>query len=431
MSLDEALEGPPPRRIPLRVQNQLIAFLILTILGVAYTGARYARLDRVFFDDSYNVTAHFAMSGGVFVGSEVSYRGVKVGQVTDMKLTKSGVDVLLRIDGGWDKVPAQTVAIAANKSAVGEQYVELEPKVDGAPFLRAGSEIQTADTATPISTTELIQNADNLVQSVPQDSLKTTINELGNGFAGTGASLSRIIDTQADFLKAANDNFATTVALIADSRVVLQTQIDKADAIKGFSHDLQLFTDVLAGHDAALRQVIDSGAATSVELRTFLEQNQVDLGRLISNVLTTGKAARANVAGIGQVLTVYPTVVATGFTVLARQTDGNYNARFGLVLQQSPPACTQGYTTPPRPPSDLSPAPLHTDSQCTEPITQSDARGAQWAPRVAADYRAPVAYYDSGKLTWAEPGADSYSDLPAPVSDSDGLAALLADPIAS
>ena len=65
-----------------RTKVQLLIFVIITLVGVSYVGARYARLDRVFVDDTYTVTAHFAESGGIFAGGEVSYRGVRVGQVS-------------------------------------------------------------------------------------------------------------------------------------------------------------------------------------------------------------------------------------------------------------------------------------------------------------------------------------------------------------
>ena len=61
-----------------RTQVQLLIFAIITLLGVSFVGARYARLDRVFVDDAYTVVAHFADSGGAFAGAEVSYRGVRV-----------------------------------------------------------------------------------------------------------------------------------------------------------------------------------------------------------------------------------------------------------------------------------------------------------------------------------------------------------------
>lgn len=81
-----------------RTKVQLMIFALITMVGVAFVGARYARLDRLIFDDSYRVVAHFEESGGIFAGAEVSYRGVTVGQVGKMVLTDEGVDVLLDID---------------------------------------------------------------------------------------------------------------------------------------------------------------------------------------------------------------------------------------------------------------------------------------------------------------------------------------------
>ena len=69
---------------------QLAVFLALTLAGVSFVGAKYARLDQLLWDTSYDVTAHFADSGGVFSGAEVTYRGVTVGEVGDMQLTDGG-----------------------------------------------------------------------------------------------------------------------------------------------------------------------------------------------------------------------------------------------------------------------------------------------------------------------------------------------------
>ena len=64
-----------------RTKLQLLVFAIITLVGVSFVGARYARLDRLVLDQSYTVVAHFADSGGAFAGAEVSYRGVRVGEV--------------------------------------------------------------------------------------------------------------------------------------------------------------------------------------------------------------------------------------------------------------------------------------------------------------------------------------------------------------
>ena len=103
-----------------RTKIQLIIFALITMVGVSFVGARYARLDRLVLDESYKVNAHFTDSGGIFTGAEVSYRGVTVGKVSSMKLTGKGVDVILNIEKDHKDIPKDTKAVVANRSAVGE-----------------------------------------------------------------------------------------------------------------------------------------------------------------------------------------------------------------------------------------------------------------------------------------------------------------------
>ncbi len=393
--------------ITARTKKQLIAFVIITLLGVSYVGAKYAKLGQLFYDTSYNVNAHFSQSGGIFTDAEVTYRGVGVGRVANMKLTRSGVDVVLAIDKSWNRIPADTLAQVADKSAVGEQYVDLQPQTDSGPYLHEGSTIANADTSVPVSTTELLTNLDNLVNSVPQGDLRTVVSEFGTAFQGTGRSLGQIIDTSTSFIHTANRNFGVTTALIRDSNVVLRTQADKGSAIRAFSRNLALFSGVLAGHDRDLRVLIDNGSATANELRTFLVQNRVDLGQLINNLLTTGEIQVRHLHAIRQLLVIYPYEVAGGYTVAQKGPDGGYDARFGLVFTSNPPVCDHGYeSTDRRPPQDRADRPMNTRAHCAEPATQSDARGSQHAPngRTGVAYRSPVATYDArtGKVAWTD-----------------------------
>ncbi len=240
-----------------RTKVQLLVFVIITLVGVSFVGARYARLDRLVIDDTYTVVAHFSDSGGIFAGGEVTYRGVKVGLVDEMVLTDEGVDLRLSIDKDYDSIPADAIALVGNRSAVGEQYVELQPQSDEQPYLEEDSEIAVENTRTPIQTQTLLANLSDTVQSVDQDALRTTVEELGLAFAGTGEDLQRIIDTGNAFIEDANANFDVTTALIRDSNVVLRGQAAKASAIRNFAKNLALFSGTLADSDANLRQIID------------------------------------------------------------------------------------------------------------------------------------------------------------------------------
>jgi phospholipid/cholesterol/gamma-HCH transport system substrate-binding protein len=402
-----------------RTKVQLLVFLAITLLGVSFVGARYAHLDRAFYDDNYTVTAHFPDSGGIFAGGEVTYRGVGVGRVSELELTDEGVDVRLDIENSYDEIPADTLAVVGNRSAVGEQYVELQPQRDDGPFLHDGSVIEEQDTRTPIATDTLLTHLSETLESVDKDALRTTVLELGAAFGGTGEDLQRIIDSGNSFINTANDNFDLTTDLIRDSNTVLHGQIDSESAIRNFSTQLQAFSTVLAGADPDLRNLIDTGGVAATELRTFLEQNRVELGDLINNLVTTGDIVVRHLDGIKQILVLYPYVVEGGFTVVSKTPEtGLYDAHFGMILTDQP-VCHQGYEgTDTRPPQDGSNRPMNLDARCEEAASHTSARGAQHAPE-----RAPTAYTDqpvvaaydpqTGKLTWGDPAAHGDDGAPS------------------
>ena len=54
-----------------RTKVQLMIFVLITLVGVSFVGARYARLDRLFCDDTFTVVAHFPNPAASSQGAEV------------------------------------------------------------------------------------------------------------------------------------------------------------------------------------------------------------------------------------------------------------------------------------------------------------------------------------------------------------------------
>jgi len=402
-----------------RTKVQLLVFVLITLVGVSFVGARYARLDRLFYDSSYTVVAHFPQSGGIFAGAEVTYRGVKIGRVDKMVLTDEGVDVHLSVENAYDTIPADSIALVGNKSAVGEQYVELQPQSDQEPYFTDDSEIAAENTRTPIQTEQILSNLATTVGSVDRKALRTTVEELGAAFAGAGEDLQQIIDTGNSFIQAANDNFDVTTALIRDSNTVLNGQIDSESSLRTFARELSLFSGALADADPELRTLIDNGSPAALALKRFIDDNGVELADLVNNLITTGEVIVQRLDGIAQILVIYPYVVEGGFTVVSKSEDtGLYDAHFGLILTTNP-ICYEGYeSTDTRPPQDGSNRPMNEEAGCTEPAAMSNARGPQNLSRAGANYDSPVvASYDpeSGELTWGD-------DVPGTLSSPGSLA---------
>ncbi len=340
-----------------------MVFLLITVIGVAFVGARYAQIDKLLFDEDYTVNASFAESGGIFSGAEVTYRGQPVGKVGDLKLLSDGVDVALDIKKGV-KIPSDLLAVVANRSAIGEQYVDLQPRREGGPYLRDHSKIARQDTAIPIDTTELLLNLDQLVNSVDKNSLRTTVRELGTALNGRGTDLQRIIDGSGKLIDDADANILQTIKLINDGDTVLATQVASGDAIKSWAKNLALLSDTLVSSDANIRQVIDQGSAASEQVTALI-------------------STAVRLDAVEQLMVVYPATAMGGYIVPAKDKGtGHYDAHFGLVLGFDPPACRAGYAgTDHVVPQDTSQKQANTKASCTaNPSTGVNVRGSQNKP---------------------------------------------------
>ncbi|WP_406433268.1 MCE family protein [Streptomyces sp. NBC_01589] len=373
------------------VKAQLLAFATVTAVGVSYVGARYTGLADALLDRGYTVRAEFTATGGVFPGAEVTYRGVPVGRVGELRLSGSrGVSVALEIEDGA-RIPANTLAVVANRSAVGEQYVDLQPRVSDGPYLRDGSVIARGDTRVPLPTTDVVLSLDRLVNSVGKKDLRITVDELGNAFAGTGPHLSRLVDSGNNLVESASASLPQTVSLIEDSRTVLKTQVDKGSAIRSFSHDLAALTAELKSSDGDLRRLIGSTAPAAQELNSLLKANETALPVLLGNLISGGQITVARLPGVEQALVTFPVVVAGSPTVVP----GDGTTHFGLVAGADDPApCRQGYGTQRRDPADTSERPADTGAHCTAPRgSATSVRGAQNVPGASASTGAGRAAY--------------------------------------
>ncbi len=325
---------------------QLVIFAIVTLLGGAFVGGRYAQVDRLFVDRSFPVTAQFADSGGIFSGAQVTYRGIPVGKVGKLEFKDDGVRATLDIENDAPKISADLLAVVANKSAIGEQFVDLQPRSRSGPYLTKGTAISVKNTRIPIDTTTLLVDTNDLVRSINTDDLRTVVDELGQAFESTGTDLATILDTSSAFIKEADDNIDVTRALIRGSDTVLQTQIDKQGALATFSKNLRLFSDSFVEADPDLRRLLDKGSVSARTLRQVVDENAATLGKAVNDLVTANRPLSQNVLGLQSIFVLYPYLVEGSFSVLEPRQEGGkteYNAKFGLVFTGGvPPApvCT-------------------------------------------------------------------------------------------
>ena len=228
------------------VKVRIAAFLVLSAVGIVYVAGSYLGLVDKVLGRGYTVHATLPSSGGLFEGSEVTYRGVKIGEVARMDATRDGVRLDLALEHGTE-LPLDSAMYVHNLSAVGEQYLDFEPRGGKGPYAGAGDTIEGGEASLPVDEADLLVQLDQFVSSVDRESLEVTVRELGLMFNDTGVPLQKLLDSGGKFIDEAAAHEEETVALLQNGLTVLRTQRDQGENIRSFSRNLNLITRSLRG----------------------------------------------------------------------------------------------------------------------------------------------------------------------------------------
>ncbi|MCS0635732.1 MCE family protein [Streptomyces sp. LP05-1] len=357
-----------------------IAFLLLGAVVLAYIGLHYADLGRwAGASGTYTVLVELDRTGGLFDGSNVTYRGVDVGRVRTVRLTDDGVEAELAIDTATPRIPADLTAKVADLSAVGEDYIDLAPRTGHGPYLRDGSRVPRTDTTTPAPITDLLASVTSLSASVPAEELRTTVDELGRAFSHQGQNLQVLLDSGSRFLEAADTAFPATRELLVDSRTVLATQADSSRALAAFADGAQQIARTLKTSDADLRRLVGAAPEAAEQVTALLKDTDPGLSVLLANLTTTSELFVTRQDGVRELMVRLPRVAAKGATAIT-----GAGVRLGLVTTFFQPLpCTAGYGgTPHRNGLDTSTGRVNTSAACTaSPGSGQNVRGSANAPR--------------------------------------------------
>ena len=343
------------------IKIRIGAFIVLSAVGIVYIAGSYLGLvDRV-LGRGLHVHATLPSSGGLFEGSEVTYRGVKIGRVSAMSATEDGVRLDLSLKDGT-KLPADAPMFVHNLTAVGEQYLDFEPADDSGPYVESGDVLRGSMSSLPVDEADLLVDLDQLVRSVDKKNLQTVVRELGTMFDDTGTPLQRLLDNGSAFVRTASEHTDETIQLLDQGKRMLTTQQQEGDNIRALARDLHTLTDALAASDDDLDRVLDGAPATARELDGLLRDLSPTLPVLLGSAVGVSQVVVSHLGGLEQLLVTYPTTIASGFT----GTPGDGYGHVNMQLDYTQPPCSEGYVPRRdwRAPTDLSDAPIF-PARCT------------------------------------------------------------------
>ncbi|CAA0124869.1 Uncharacterised protein [Mycolicibacterium vanbaalenii] len=371
-----------------QVRIQLTFFAVMTVVAGGIMAFGYLDVPKMLFGTGhYRVTVNLPESGGLYKNGNVTYRGTPVGRVEDVRLSAAGVQAELSLQSGID-IPADLTAQVHSQTAIGEQFLELVPRSGDGPALQNGDAIPANRTTVPPDINSLLNATNTGLQAIPQDNLKTAIDEAYSAVGGLGPELARLVKGTTTLAADARGNLDALTALIDESKPILDTQIDTSDSIQSWAANVANIADQVQTQDTALRGVLDRAPNAADEVRRLMDRLQPTLPVLLANLVGPADVAITYRDNLEQLMVLFPRAVEMiqASELANRDTQQDYKGQylsFNLNVNLPPP-CTTGYLPAQqmRPPSEVDyPERPSGDMYCRVPQDSAlDVRGARNLP---------------------------------------------------
>lgn len=367
------------------VRMQLIIFTIAAVIGIAVMLTGYMQVPTLLGIGRITVKLELPSAGGLYRFSNVTYRGVEVGTVTDVT-TVDGRHVEATLSLATSpKIPANLQAKVRNASAVGEQYVDLQPPNDAPPYLHDGSVIGMGQTRIPEPVGPMLDRLNLLVESIPKDELGPLLDESFKAFNGAGYDIGSLIDSGSKITKDLNEVADQSRTLADDSVPLLDSQAETTDSTRVWARNLAGITDQFTAHDGQVRALLQDGSGFAQEVSRLLEQVKPTLPVLLANLTSIGQVLVTYNKSVEQLLVLFPPYLA-GLQSVApvNNPTGKPMGDFALSVSD-PPSCTVGFLPPSewRSPADTTDLDTPDGLYCKLPQDSPiDVRGARNFPCV-------------------------------------------------
>lgn len=246
---------------------KLVTFAVVTALFTGVLGISIANLN---LSSTNTYKARFSDVTMLLQNDDVRIAGVRVGQVTDVKVVDKDVaEVTFEVSSGR-KLPKGTIAAVKWRNLVGQRYVELEPPPDAPvnggdtlPTDGTGTIPQT-DTRPAVDLTELFNGFKPLFVALTPKDINNLSYEIIQVLQGEGGTVESLLAHTADLTNSIADKDKVIGQVIDNLNALLDTlnkktpqlndTIDTLDKlVKGLTKDVDPIADSFVSIDKLAR----------------------------------------------------------------------------------------------------------------------------------------------------------------------------------
>jgi len=255
----------------------------------------------------YSVVAVVGLAGSYFF--VVFVQNVTPGAFAaglTLLVTRDGVQAVLTLNSDV-KVPSDVTAAVHSRSAVGEQFIELTPKPNtNARPLGDGDVVGVGSVQIPADIGSLLDETNTALKAIPQDNLKTVVDEAAKAVGGLGPELSRIVDGSTSLAIEAGKTKDSFTTLIDQFPAVANSQVQTSDSIATWAHHMASITGQLKAQDPAFADLLQKGGPALNEGKALFDRVAPALPVLLANLVSLGQIAVTYRSDIEQLLVLFP-----------------------------------------------------------------------------------------------------------------------------
>ena len=258
-------------------------------------------------------TVQFHGAAGVTPGNEVRVAGVRVGEVTDVRLDGNRVLMRMRVANTW--IGDETQATIQIKTVLGQKYIALNPK----GTKRADPRVVLTDTVEPYDVVQAFSDAADQIENVDTNQVAKALGELSDVFTATA-------DDIGPSMKGISRLSQTIATRDQEIRRLLKATRDSSKILADRN---QQFTRLIAGTGVLLQELntrqesisalLSSTQAMSTALTGIVKDNEAQIGpvltslKQVTNILTAQNAnLRSSIQNLGPFYRLYANVLGNG-----------------------------------------------------------------------------------------------------------------------
>lgn len=248
-------------------------FIGLLVLIFATLSAFYLS-DVPIYGASNRYTAEFSESSGLQSGDEVRVAGVKVGDVTDVRLEGDRVVVDMLVQDTW--IGDQTTASIQIKTLLGQKYVDLNPR--GTEGLDPSVRIPLERTVAPYDVVPAFQEAGRTLGEVDMPQAAEAFETLSDTFRDTPEHMRNAIDGVTRLSQTISSRDQELLELLDKTRDTTQIFADRNQEFQRLISNAGLLLQELNIRREAISVLLSSTQDLADELTGLVADNEQQIG---------------------------------------------------------------------------------------------------------------------------------------------------------